>query len=150
MKDVDIRLATDSDLADVVAMIVESHKDEYFAAFGETDPKAVAESLAPIIGEKKLLIAINGKGPIGLCGFTTAPLWFNNDYTIASTAAWWVRPSKRRDGVGTELLRKAEQEAVKYGAKSLFVTARRDSEMAVGKILGMGYRLAQAQYVKGL
>lgn len=145
-----IRVATKNDIGAIAGMIVESHQDEYFAPFGETDRDAVSASFAGVVDAGGFVVADVDGVLVGVCGFAVVPLWFNPSYLMATTVVWWVRPSSRAHGLGNELLREAENIAKKQGARSLLVTVRKDSTMAVSKILGLGYRLSQSQYLKGL
>lgn len=113
--------------------------------FNEEDMKAVIEELI----EKKSLVT---DGENGMLGFIVFPVFMNHSHLIAQELFWWVDEDKRGGKLGLELLREAESQAKKLGAKSLLMLSL--SKLNGDKVNALyeskGYKPREVTYMRSL
>ncbi|KPK11155.1 MAG: ribosomal-protein-alanine acetyltransferase, partial [Acidithiobacillales bacterium SG8_45] len=71
-------------------------------------------------------------------GYVT--LLFNSGTSLARMYSLAVHPDAQKKGVGTKLIKSAEQEAIEHDCITLRLEVRRDNEQAIRRYESMGYR----------
>lgn len=123
-----IRNYTPDDYADVV----ELWDGVFPGSTGHNDPKAsIDRKLAADDG--LFFVAANGDSIIGtvLAGYDGHRGWL---YSVA------VAPDRRRDGIGSQLIRHAEQALAQLGCPKLNIQVRADNAAVVAFYESLGFR----------
>ncbi|HWD69029.1 MAG TPA: GNAT family N-acetyltransferase [Solirubrobacteraceae bacterium] len=109
------RLATVADAAEVAELL-----DRFNREFNAETPgeKVLAERLAALLAADLVYAFLAGKPPVGAALVTLRPnVWF--DGPVALLDELYVIPERRDGGIGTRLLKAAEQECVRRGGRLL-------------------------------
>ncbi len=121
-----IRPATLDDLTGLVARGKLHHEELGFP--WSYDEISTAKAVAALIDRDTLLVDDHLSGYIG---WEMGPIYFNNDVLIATEHFWYVVPSHRSTGLGSELLRAAQAQAQLQGASWFSVQLPPQSEAAI-------------------
>lgn len=117
-----IRLATKEDIPEMLRM-----GESFFDASGygdltTFDKEDTTDLLIKLIDENWLLT----DGESTLLGFVVFPMFMNNSTIVAQELFWWVDESARKTGVGSEILKKAEELAKEHGATAMMMLSIED------------------------
>lgn len=109
------RIATTGE-ADVVAHLLDAFNTEFDTP--TPGAPALAPRVAQLLAEGQVIALLAGRPPVGLAVLTLGPnVWY--DGPVALLDELYVAPDRRGQGLGTQLLRHAEQVARGRGAELL-------------------------------
>jgi GNAT superfamily N-acetyltransferase len=140
-----VRAATEQDIPRIISM---GHR---FNAESPYKTKLLASAPAMRVLAGKLIpqgwilmLEVEGE-PVGMIGFYVYPHFLSGEI-VAGEIFWWVEPEHR--GAGKQLLRAAEDEARRCGAKSMQMIA---PDPRVGKLYErIGYTYLETSYQRNL
>jgi hypothetical protein len=112
-----VRLAVLEDLPRLTEMAKAFLDESGYADFYGTDDDSIEFTLTNLINAQSLLT----DGENGMVGFLIFPMYFNVKHIVSQELFWWVSKEKRGTKLGIELLKEAEKQSKKLGAKSMFM-----------------------------
>lgn len=143
-----IRLATKEDIPEMLRM-----GESFFDASGygdltTFDKEDTTDLLIKLIDENWLLT----DGESTLLGFVVFPMFMNNSTIVAQELFWWVDESARKTGVGSEILKKAEELAKEHGATAMMMLSIEDlNGGSVNKLYeSLGYSKREQMHMRVL
>lgn len=143
-----IRLAEKSDMPELLRMGKAFFDSSSYNQITKFDELSVTAVLNKLIEDKTLLT----DGKTALLGFVVFPMFMNVSTVIAQEQFWWVDEDARGNGVGVELLKKAEELAKEYGAKafSMISLDELNGEKVNKLYLSKGYKRKEQTFLKVL
>lgn len=135
-----IRLATESDIPQMVDMGIKFHEQSPYKKHLEVNREQMATLGKQLIAKDGLLVSERKGQIIGMIGFVVYPHFLSGEI-IAGEVFWWVEPGFRGDGI--RLMKEAEDRARAAGAKNMQMIAPSDQ---VAKV----YRHFQYQFVEAI
>lgn len=143
-----IRLAETKDMPELLRMLKRFYDVSGYSEFVLYDKETVIQVFIELIKNKTLLT--DGKN--AMLGFLVFPFFLNKNTLTAQELFWWVDEDKRKTGIGVNLLKEAEKQAKKLGAKSLMMLNIKNlNGESVEKLYrSLGYRETEKTYMRGL
>jgi predicted N-acetyltransferase YhbS len=147
-----IAAALADDVPSIVSMARESTEESdsmsRLGTFDEEKAKAVVLGLAK--GNGAVLVAKSGSEVVGAIMISVDAVWHSKADLCAQAFAWFVKKTKRGNGVGSELARAAVQWAREHGCKSVMLMALNRSTNVGPALLRHGFSLLECAYVMEL
>ena len=122
-----IRIATIDDLDTLVEMSGVFFAETNYAKQYEYHPESMAITLTPLIEAQTVFT--DGKD----CAIVMVlfPSFFNHEVIVAQELGWYVSKGKRKSGLGIKLLRHAEEEMKKRGAKLIIMLSLGSNDISL-------------------
>lgn len=143
-----IRLATKEDIPRLCELGKDFIEVSGYADIAEYDERSCVRMLELMITCKTCFT----DGEYGVIGFMISPLFFNIQKLSAVELFWWVDKEKRGSSLGIRLLKAAEEQARKLGAKnfSMLSIDRLKSRKLDSLYTKLGYSLSERIYMRRL
>lgn len=149
----ELRQAELADLASLVDLwneLVTSQR-AYGANLDPADNEAVARQyFGRLLVEDGVQMATIDGEPVGFVSFELEPDQFDRERTVGIVENLYVRPPHRNTGLGTRLLRAAEDGLVAAGAEMIQLEAMTANERARSFYTGRGYDPYRIRYAKSV
>jgi GNAT superfamily N-acetyltransferase len=129
-----IRDAEPADITKIVARGALHHKELKMP--WEFDEVSTAKTVLQLMQAGTLLVEDEIKGYIG---YEIGGIYFNHDAKLATEHFWYVLPSERKTGLGTELLEAAKAKAKTQGATWFSVQLPPQSSAAIDLVENQGW-----------
>ena len=136
-----VRAATPADIPRILEMGHRFNAESPYRAVLQVTDGAMESLARKLIVSGWLLLSEADSEAVGMIGFYVYPHFLSGEI-VAGEIFWWMEPEHR--GAGRALLKAAEAEAKKCGAKSMQMIA---PDPRVGKLYErIGYRYIESSY----
>ena len=144
-----IREATPADIPRIVEMGRRFMAESTYSQHLAENPEQMRVFAEQIIANPKGMILVSEKDGnlTGMLALYLFPHYFSGE-PIAGEVIWWVDPEARAGSTGLKLMRKAEEIAVKMGAKKMQMVAPTER---IGELYKhLGYREVESTFQRNL
>lgn len=138
-------------VTDLWIALAEGQRGHGSTLLGERNRATVREWVARSVVTGELLVARNeADAPIGFVGFSLDHGGYERDRTRGTVSNLFVVPERRGEGIGSALLRAAEQALREAGAEAAALEALTDNERAREFYADRGYEPNRVELTKSL
>lgn len=144
-----IREATVADIPRLIEMGHRFVSETSYKDHLEENPEQMKILAEQIISNPngRILVAEKDQKPIGMLALILFPHYLSGEL-VAGEVFWWVEPEARKGRTGLELMKKAEEIAVSWGAKKMQMVAPSER---IGKLYEyLGYSHVESTYQRSL
>lgn len=135
------------DLVDLWIELAESQRDHGSHIRGESNRTPIRESILRHIAGDRLLVARND-GILGFVMFSIEQGAYEQELRRGLIENLYVRPDARNEGVGSELLSRAESQLAKRGVDAVTLDVMAKNERARRFYRTHGYALHRVEFEK--
>jgi GNAT superfamily N-acetyltransferase len=149
-----IRRGTHTDIPELLPLCKEFYEQSKYSQSGiKFSSQAITTLLTTVLGDSGIVAVAEDEGHIvGFILVAVFPFHFNPKHKVATEIIFYVTARGRGTGVGTQLLKKAEQVAKQRGVKLFSMVSHESVNSSAAHSLyeKLGYERSEVAYIKEL